>query len=207
MNMVRLFVAGLGLLLAGMMPLHATLIFQFDEFGNGSYSIDGGVVYEMPGALVIDPTSSGYGEVLYYNLAPGLIQYNILHLGSVPPLYSGDVPIGKVGGGLSDDLRFTDATGNLASTNPATWLIFYSFDSLGALAHVGPILPSDLTTPSPAAFQTSGGFTYSVNYLRGGFTYNGISGDITSPEPASVSMFLLGLGALGYGALRRKSIR
>jgi hypothetical protein len=199
-NMFRLFVGVLGLLLAGIAPLHASLIFDFDESGHASYSTNGVNFTSLPaGTLMTDNTGAnipGHPDALFYNLSAAL---------GANLLKSGDLPIGAIGGGLSDDLRFTNGSGALDGSYDAYYLVYYSFDGLGALADVGSILPSNLNPTPVTTERADGTFTYTADFL---VTYNGISDapETTVPEPASVSMFLLGLGAIGFGTLRRKSI-
>ena len=150
------------------------------------------------GATELDPTGGVSGNVLVYNFQPAFTA------AGASATFFGDVPIAGFAGGLSDDLRFTNAQGAKSGTS-APLMIFYSFNNLGNPADVGKISTSFLYTQTPAATEAANGtFTYdSGGGLPGGVIYEGQS-DV--PEPASVSMFLLGLGALGFGIFRCKSI-
>lgn len=199
MKMCRWSFILLGSLLAGIAPLHASLIITFNEFGAASYSTNGGVTFvALPaGATELDPTGGVSGNVLVYNFQPAFTA------AGASATFFGDVPIAGFAGGLSDDLRFTDAQGDKSGTS-APLMIFYSFDNLGAPADVGNISTSFLYTQTPMATEGANGFfTYdSGGGLPGGVLYEGES-DV--PEPASVSMLLLGLGALGFRIFRCKS--
>jgi hypothetical protein len=85
-------------------------------------------------------------------------------------------------------------------------MIFYSFDSLGAPADVGNISTSlGLSLAASVVSEAANGsFRYdSSGGAGGGVMYDGQS-DV--PEPASVSMFLLGLGVLGVCFFRYRSV-
>jgi hypothetical protein len=205
MKIYRCSVLALGLLLLGIAPLRAApldpLLITFDEWGHASYSLNGGVTFTLlpQGVVESDPTKGFNGNVLVYNLQPAFTA------ASISSTFSGDVPIAAFGGGsLSDDLRFTDAAGDRTGTN-VPLMIFYSFDSLGAPADVGNISTAFLYTQTPVTTEAANGsFIYdSSGGLGGSVMYDGQS-DV--PEPASVSMFLLGLGVLGVCVFRYRSV-
>jgi hypothetical protein len=189
MKMFRLPVMVFALLLVGMAPLHASLVVDFNQLGNLVYS--GFNQGAITGYLGPDFTNSGItSNVLFYNLSPALN-------GSF--LFNGDVPIYQ-GTTLVADLRFTDAAGNLTyltGQQDAYLMIFYSNTLPPA---------SDLKVGSTyVTVQLNADGTFS--YLGGQVMYDGVLAPPVppaSPEPASVSLFLLGLGALGFRALRRK---
>jgi len=105
-------------------------VFNFDEQGNGSISINGGPFQTLNGSLRPDPSGSGIANALTYFL-PATVS-------------NGDVRIsdGSLTGPLGDVIRFTDANGNLTGFS-ADRMLYYS-----------DILPGDLAnsladTPAP----------------------------------------------------------
>jgi hypothetical protein len=199
MKMFRLSTILVGLFLVGIVPLHAGLVITFDEFGNAGYSVNPGAVVSLaPGLWETFPNSGVAGKVLVYNLAPA---FAAVHATAT---FFGDVAIAGFGGGISDALRFTNADGATTGTE-APLMIFYSFDNGGAPADVGNISTAFLHTQTPAATENaSGAFSYdSGGGQGGGVIYQGQS-DV--PEPTSISLFLLGLGALGFCGFRSKTI-
>jgi hypothetical protein len=183
-------------LLAGVMavaaPLHAGVIFQFDELGNLAYSLSGGPYVPMsPGTLAFDPTDGVDGDVLVYNLTSEFSGFELL---------AGDVPIGYADG-LIGDLRFTDAAGQLSGSEACgtvqCLMIFYVFDNNGLPADVGNISTSFLTTRTPGTSLGDGPNSFS--YDAGVVTYDGT----TVPEPAPAAMLLCGLATFAY--LRKRS--
>jgi hypothetical protein len=201
MKIYRWSVLALGLLLLGIAPLRAAtldpLLITFDELGHASYSINGGAPVTVSSTVEIDPISALGEYVLVYNLTGAFTAAGI------SSTFFGDAPIAAFGGGsLSDDLRFFNANPT-GSTQPS--MIFYSFDSLGAPADVGNISTSFLYTQTPVTTEAANGsFIYdSSGGAGGGVMYDGQS-DV--PEPASVSMFLLGLGVLGVCVFRYRSV-
>lgn len=198
MRKIRLFTLLVPVLLA-VAPLHASAIFQFDEIGNFSYSLNNGLTFAgLPnGTLQLDNTGSGIpGEVLYYNLTPVLNGFM---------LSNGDVPVGAFGGGIIGDLRFTDLAGQTSGSETCVtgslscYMIFYVFDSNGLPADVGKISTAFLTTQVPGTvLGGSGNFTYTV----GALTYDGT----IVPEPKPISMVVLGLLAFAFLHVCRKAI-
>jgi hypothetical protein len=192
MNKLRLLLLILGVFAVGSAPLHAGVIFQFDELGNLAYSLSGAPYVPMAnGTLELDPTLGLNDDVLVYNLTSELTGNN---------LFNGDVPI-EGSDGIVGDLRFTDSAGATAgSENCLTTeclLIFYVFDSNGLLADVGPVSTSFLTTQTPGATLSNGAFSYTAGVL----TYDGT----IAPEPAPAVMLLLGLAVLVFLQKRPKA--
>jgi hypothetical protein len=202
MNRFRFSVLVFALMAVGIVPLHAGVIFQFNEFGTFSYSLNGGTTYtSLPsGILEADPTSaeSHITDALVFDLT------SVLN-GIV--LYNGDAPIGGFSGGISDDLRFTTTGGGLTGNEVCAigsvecLMVYYSFDSLGSPADVGNISTSFLTTQTTAATEAANG---SFSYNAGLPTYDG-SSDVVAPEPVPAAMLLLGLGSFGFLAWRRNA--
>jgi hypothetical protein len=189
MTKIRLLVLLIGVLAAGVTPLHAGLIFQFDEVGDLSYSLSGGPYVSMPNGVVeLDPTGGIAGNVLVYDLTSpitGLVFFN------------GDVPIGGAAG-LAGDLRFTDSAGPLTSSETCggdtqCLMIYYVFDNNGLAADVGSVSTSFLTSQTPGTSLDPGAFTYTAGVL----TYDGT----IVPEPTPAIMMLLGLS--GFVIVRR----
>ena len=186
-----------------------TVVYHFDEFGNGSGMGPGGTL-NLPGALAFDPGPGGLASALSYS-----------GLGNPPSLVAGDVLVFEPGVGnlLSDVIRFNPAgTGGNPAYRPT--LVFYSNNTGG----VPPNAPAD--TGFPIAFYANtvnvreipgSGDTTLINYtpLAGqpgfvnGFavTYNLVS-DV--PEPASAAFALIGIALLAIrfrpGLRRRRPI-
>src|SRR4051794_3761269 len=94
----------------------------FDENGNATYVQNGlPTVHHITGTLMFDPTCCAGG-------VPKLV----LAFALPEPVVAGTVIIPEPaasGGGTSDVLRFTDATGKLTGvTNPATTIMIYYSD-------------------------------------------------------------------------------
>ena len=188
LNKIRLIVILIGVL-ACVAPLHAGMIFQFDELGDLSYSLSGAPYVAMPdGSVESDPTGGFAGNVLVYNLTSQLNGFD---------LYNGDVPIGGVDG-LAGDLRFTDSAGPLTgheTCGGATQclLIFYVFDNNALPADIGNVSTSFLASQTSLSVLNAGSFTYTAGVL----TYDGT----IVPEPAPAIMLLFGLA--GFVILSR----
>ena len=79
-------------------------------------------------------------------------------------------------------------------------MIFYSLDSNGALAGVGPLT---LTGTFNSVIENADG-TLSYHVPNGANTYDGTSA-VATPVPAALPLFAGGLGALGLlGSLRKR---
>jgi hypothetical protein len=199
MTKIRLLILMAGITL-GIAPLHASVIFQFDELGTFSYSTDNGSTFNsLPnGTLAPDITGSGIASnVLYYDLTQLLNSFVLLN---------GDVPIAGFKGGIAGDLRFTDTQGSLSGSETCVvgtescYLIYYAFDNNGYPADVGPISTSFLTTQTPGAAQdATGKFAYTAGVL----TYDGTLTLV--PEPATIALSLFGIGGLALLGLRQKA--
>jgi len=165
----------------------ANFIFDFDEFGNGSFSTDGTHFTPSLGVLLPDPTQATHPLVLSYFLPQ-------------TPVGNGDVIVLEAPTIVSDDIRFTDAAGHLTG-GTADRMIYYSDNGGGtdidAPADTGfpPIGGTKLFEIGP---EGNNGFTYNASggFASGGNTYNGISDGIAVPLPASVWVGLFMLAAL-----------
>jgi hypothetical protein len=186
-----------GVISIGVAPLHAGIIFQFDELGDIQYSLNGNPYVALPnGVAEADPTLAVGGNVLVYNLTPALDPFEMLN---------GDVPIGGTVG-LIGDLRFTDNNGDTTGDETCSsmgtvqcLMIFYVFDSEGNPADVGPISTSFLATQTPGTvLGTNGWFTYTAGNL---LTYDGT----IVPEPAPAMMLLFGTAAFFFIHKRSKA--
>lgn len=176
----------------------------FDEFGTGSY-VQNGLpdVHSVAGTLILDPT-------LPVGSAPTLV----LAYSLPEPVVAGTVIIPEPGGGISDVLRFTDATGRLVGVTDAasTIMIFYSDlpepgEANPPAADTGfPINLGDGTTVTGPTEIGPEGNNFFI-YLPGGDypdnnRFIGIS-DSQVPEPASLTLLLGGLAAIGLVCRRR----
>jgi len=195
MTTLRLFLLLVGAISIGVAPLHAGIIFEFNELGDIQYSLNGNPYVALPnGVLQADPTGAVAGNVLVYNLSPAFGSND---------MQNGDVPIGGTSG-LIGDLRFTTTGGPLTETDACSGsvpclMVFYVFDSDGNPADVGPISTSFLTTQTPGTVLSSNGsFSYTADEL---FTYDGT----IVPEPAPAMMLLFGTAAFFFIHKRSKA--
>jgi len=194
MTKLCLFLLLAGVISIGVTPLHAGIIFQFDELGDIQYSENGNPYVALPqGVAATDPSGAVGGKVLVYNLS--------LAFGT-NDMENGDVPIGGTDG-LIGDLRFTTTGGALTETDACgsvpCFMVFYVFDSEGNPADVGPISTSFLTTQTPGAtLGSNGSFSYTADEL---FTYDGT----IVPEPAPAAMLTFGMAAFFFMHKRSKA--
>jgi hypothetical protein len=192
MTKLRLFLLLAGVISIGVAPLHAGVIFQFNELGDIEYSLSGNPYVALPnGVAETDPSGAVAGKVLVYNLTKALDPYE---------MQNGDVPIGGTGGGLIADLRFIDSSGGADDCGTVKcYMIFYVFDNEGLPADVGPISTSFLTTQTPGAvLGSNGSFSYTADEL---ITYEGT----IVPEPAPVVMLSFGMAAFFFIHRRSKA--
>src|SRR5580700_360575 len=141
MTKTCLFALLIGLLATSVAPLHAGVIFQFDELGDLAYSLNGAPFIAMAdGVLEPDPTDGVEGDALVFNLTSELDTFE---------MFNGDVPISGFGG-LAGDMRFTDTAGAVTGSETCgttqCLMVFYVFDSAGLAADIGNISTSFLTT-------------------------------------------------------------
>jgi hypothetical protein len=194
MSRFRLFLLLVGTISIGLSPLHAGVIFQFDELGDIQYSISGNPYVALTNGVVeSDPTGGVGGHVLVYNLTPALDPFEMLN---------GDVPIGA-NSGLIGDLRFTDNFGDRTGEDTCgtvqCLMIFYVFDSLGKPADVGSVSTSFLTPQTARTVLGSGSFTYTPDDSLF------FDGSIVAPEPAPVAMLTFGMAAFFFLHKRSKA--
>jgi hypothetical protein len=192
MTKLGLFLLLAGVISIGVAPLHASVIFRFDELGDIGYSVSGNPYVALPeGAVESDPTNGVGGNVLVYNLTPVLTSFDMLN---------GDVPIEGTSG-LIGDLRFTDPNGDVTGTDACgtvqCLMIFYVFDSEGHPADVGPVSTSFVTVQSIGTTLSNGLFSYTAGVV----TYDGT----IVPEPATAVMLLFGMAAFFFIHKRLKA--
>jgi hypothetical protein len=170
---------GAGLALFGVSQAQAFTL-TFDEFGNCS---SGGVTC----AHTVEPDPSQNpltsGNVLVFTL-PSLT-------------FTGNVNILDPTGAVSDRLRWIAPDGSSTecpTSACANRLIFYSFDSNGAPADVGPMTVT--ATTFTATEHADGTFSFPVP-PPGVNVYDGTSSGAV-PEPSTWAMILIGFAGLGF---------
>ncbi len=183
------------------------LLLNFDENGDATIAVDSGPPVSLPGTLMADPADPNGGLGLTYLLPESVV--------------TGDVEIFDPSGALSDALRFTDASGDIAGDNAGAGarMIFFSDlvpddSDLLQLADTG--FPSNLGSENllfgPTEVLVGGGSRF--DYQPGGVAYPanneylGISDVAAVPEPPSLAAFasflpLMGLIVLGRGRVKR----
>lgn len=174
------------------------MIVTFDENGHATItqSSGGGTVTQM-GTLQSDPANRIPG-------APLALTFKLPQ-----PVISGDVSFTEPGGGISDWLRFTDASGVISggATNAAsTVMLFYSGTGDSALADTG--FAGNLGTGNVFASSEIGpeNGTNGFDYRPGGVPYplnNEYVGISDVAEPATLAVLGFGLAAMGLVGRRR----
>jgi hypothetical protein len=176
-------------------------LLSFDENGNATIAVNGGPPTVLHGTLMNDntlPVGSTAVNVLTYLLPP------------TEPVITGTVEIPEPladGGGISDALRFTNATGIIDGSSSGTTgrMIYYSEPGENDLADTG--FPINLITgnffigPTEVGPDCCNGFDYRPGGVPAPMNneYVGIS-DV--PEPTS--LVLLGSAMAMMGLIKRR---
>lgn len=179
------------------------LLLTFDENGNAMIAVNGGQPTELVGTLMPDPADPNGMLGLTYLLPESVV--------------TGDVKIFDPDGALSDALRFTDASGDIAGDNAGagTRMIYYSDavpdgGDLLQLADTG--FPSNLGSENlifgPTEIVGPGGSSF--DYQPGGVAYPanneyvGISDVAAVSEPSSCASLGGAIVLIGLISLLRR---
>jgi hypothetical protein len=170
-------------------------IFNFDENGHGSISINGGAFQTLNGTLMADPTWAGHMVMTYIFPNGGTVG-------------NGDVRILEPTGGISDVLRFTNSKGDLTGGN-ADRMIFYSDFAAGdpddnALADTGWPTLTGSTSVTEVGPEGSNSFQYLAGPPGNANVYNGTSDATAVPEPGSIGLLGTVVGFAGMALRRRR---
>jgi len=166
--------------------------FQFDEYGNGIISINGGPLQPLNGSLLADPTQPGKFALTYF--LPQLVTTGDARVWD-------DFPFRTQ---LGDVLRFTNANGDLNGQVNGDRMLFYSDN----LEMEFPPAPADTGFPAMLFPRDNGGVFETLPEGNNSFIFfaesNQYIGISDLPEPASIIMLSIGaLCAAGCGWRRR----
>jgi len=175
---------------------------NFDEFGNGFASVNGGPTVASPGVMLPDPTQPGNPLVLTF-LLPQV------------PVNAGEELIMEPGGGVSDVIRWTNAAG-ATSGLVADRMIYYSdnIDGIDSLADTSG-LPVNFNPGSPFVNEIGAEGSNGFSYFSGGAPgvdndYIGVSDGVLAAVPLPASawaglVLVAGMGIVRY--IRRAAVR
>jgi hypothetical protein len=173
-------------------------LLSFDENGHATIAVNGGPETPLTGTFISDPSNpcANCAPVLAYSLPD--------------PVITGTVSIlepASAGGGISDALRFTDATGTISGvpTGAGAEMIYYSEAGLPANLTTGNFLvgPTKEAGAGYSVFEYQpGGVPYPQNSE---YDYSGSGG--AAPEPASLTCLGSFIAAMGIMVHRRRWAR
>jgi len=189
--------------LATVTPMYAALIFNFDERGNGSISLNGGAFTPVIGTRTANPSCA--------SLAGGLCLTYIFPVGT-GTIGNGDVGVFEPPSTsiFSDGIRFTDANGGLTGSTADRLIFFSDFEGVsdGDLADTG--LPTNFGSGTTATSVTETGVEGGLQTFQfvasGPNVYNGTSDFAAVPEPGTMSLLLVS-GAVLFASWTRQVLK
>jgi hypothetical protein len=165
-------------------------LLSFDENGHATIAVNGGPATPLTGTLIADPSNPcpNCASVLAYALPE--------------PVITGTLSIlepATLGGGISDVLRFTDATGTISgvATGVGPEMIYYSDVGLPANLTAGNFLvgpTEEVGADGYSEFEYKPG---GVPYPQNNEYYYAGSGGAAVPEPASLTSLGSFIAAMG----------
>jgi hypothetical protein len=176
-----------------------TVNITIDENGHGQFSNSSGFMSALPFTLQTDPGPGGLAGALTYDLL------------NPPGQTAGDLVLLENGGLVSDIIRFNPSETCSGTTG---CLVFYSdnFDGVDSLADIGFPTASytNILTVNEVGPEGNNGFTYTPMAGQPGFVAGAggpvtyvIQSDSSVPEPSSILLLGIGLGAVIFVCRKR----